>query len=99
MASLFISALMAPEMLSAMILDSSTPKFSTRAASRAWRSSTLKVLVLMMTSVVPATFWVWVSALFVTPSTTGTTSLEIRSKDISSLKVTLVDVPPLKSRP
>ena len=52
----------------------------------------------MITSFVPATFCVCVSALFVMDSTTGTTSLEILSRDMSSLKVTLVEVPPWKSR-
>ena len=99
MASFFISVLTAAEMLSAVIVPSSTPKVSTSALLRAWRSSTVRDRVLMMTSLVPATFWVWVLASLVTLSTTGTTWLEICSKDRSSLKVTFVEVPPLKSNP
>ncbi len=97
-ASFFISLLTAAEMLSAVISASSTPKFSISALFKACRSSTVRVLVLMITSFVPATFCVWIPASLVMDSTTGTTLLEISSRLISSLKVTLVEVPPMKSR-
>ena len=97
-ASLLISLLTVEEILSAWIRDSSTLNLSTSALFSASRSSRFRERVLMITWFVPTTL---VGCTFLSPvtsSTTGVTSESMVLISISSLKVTLVEVPPENSR-
>ena len=97
-ASLRISELIVELIVSAVIFSSSTPKFSASAAFIVSLSSTESVLVLIITSLVPLTFCACTLPSPVTSSITGITFSSISSIVISSLKVMLVEVPPLNSR-
>ena len=93
-----ISLLIVELMVSAVIFSASTEKFSTIASLNCSLSSTVSVLVLKITSLVPATFCVCTFPSPVIASINGTILLSISSIVLSSLKVTFVEVPPTNSR-
>lgn len=97
-ASLFISELIVELIVSAVISSSLTPNFSTSALLSCSLSVRSSSLVLKITSLEPATFCTCTALSPVTLPNTGTTSASIADRSMSSLKVTLVEVPPTKSR-
>ncbi len=97
-ASLFISELIVELIVSAVISSSLTPNLSASALLSCSLSDRFSSLVLKITSLEPATFCTCTALSPVTLPNTGTTLASIAARSISSLNVTLVDVPPTKSR-